>query len=206
MKPVGLRDPHTGERPWAVLQLRAENAAGTMWNMVGMQTRMKHHEQQRIFRMLPGLENAEFARFGSVHRNTFIQSPRCLNPSLEARAHPGLFFAGQITGVEGYVESTAAGLCSGLNAAALMAGTGTPRGLPRESATGALLSWITDPERKDFQPMNVSFGLIESYTAAPRLRGQSKEARRLEAANRALAAIRKHIESIQHVVPIAVSG
>lgn len=185
LKPVGLRDPSTGSRPYAVLQMRSENRERSMWNMVGMQTRMKHGEQVRIFRTLPGLENAEFVRLGSVHRNTFIQSPRCLDSSLQCRDHPGLFFAGQITGVEGYVESTAAGLVAGLNAARLAKGLEclSP---PRETATGSLLRHVTNADSKDFQPMNVSFGLIDAYIPEARPRGVSKDAFRQQAAAKCL--------------------
>lgn len=185
LKPVGLKDPKTGLRPHAVMQLRSEDQGQSMWNLVGMQTRMKHSEQLRIFKTLPGLENSEFLRLGSVHRNTFIQSPALLNASLEARSHPGLFFAGQITGVEGYVESTAAGLCAGLNAARMLEGKPALE-FPKETAIGALLAFISDPGRKDFQPMNVSFGLIESYVSTARSKGQSKTSRRLELAAKAL--------------------
>lgn len=201
LKPVGLQDPRTGKRPYAALQLRTEDKACSMWNLVGMQTRMKHHEQIKIFRRLPGFENAEFARLGSVHRNTFIQSPKLLYPTLEMREHPGLFFAGQITGVEGYVESTAAGLCAGINAARMLQGKELIV-FPRNCAIGALLAYISEPERRDFQPMNVSFALIESYTAKPRQKKESKEARRLECAAKALdiidnLAIAAHKVSVQ---------
>lgn len=165
-KPVGLTDPRDGRRPYAVVQLRQDDLGGTIWSMVGMQTRMKRHEQDRIFRSLPGMENAEFVRYGSVHRNTFIESPKCLNATLEFRSVPGLFFAGQVTGTEGYVESTAGGLVAGINASRILRGF-EPRIFPTTTATGALLNYISDPTRTDFQPMNISYGLMESYLNSP---------------------------------------
>lgn len=164
LKPVGLDDPRTGRWPHAVCQLRQDNTEGTLWSMVGMQTRMKHGEQLRIFRTLPGLENAEFVRLGTVHRNTFIESPRCLNACFQLRQNPYLFFAGQVTGVEGYVESSAGGLMVGLHAARLASGGRLlPCPFPTDTAMGALAAYVSDPQRQDFQPMNISFGLIPSY-------------------------------------------
>ncbi|MBL9009889.1 MAG: methylenetetrahydrofolate--tRNA-(uracil(54)-C(5))-methyltransferase (FADH(2)-oxidizing) TrmFO, partial [Alphaproteobacteria bacterium] len=155
MKPVGLRDPRTGLRPHAVVQLRQDNALGTLFNMVGFQTKLKHGEQARIFRMIPGLENAQFARLGGLHRNTFINSPRLLTGDLRLKAMPRLRFAGQVTGVEGYVESAAIGLLAGRFAAAERLGS-TPNLPPRETALGALLGHITGGgDAKTFQPMNV---------------------------------------------------
>lgn len=190
LKPMGLRDPRTGLRPWAVVQLRQDDSAATLWSMVGFQTRMKHPEQLRIFRKMPGLENAEFVRLGTVHRNTFIDSPRCLNPTLEFRNRPGLFFAGQVTGVEGYVESTAGGMVAGLNAWRMLTGKPTSPA-PIDTATGALMHYISDPSRKEFQPMNISFGLMPSYFEADPKSG--KDARRLATAERALGSIREWI-------------
>ncbi len=161
-KPVGLVDPQSGKRPYAVVQLRQDDKDGALWSMVGMQTRMKHPEQMRIFKTLPGLARAEFVRLGSVHRNTFINSPHCLEATLRFRKREGLFFAGQITGSEGYVESTAGGLAAGINAAHLAQGKDLVV-FPQETAIGALLAYISDPERKDFQPMNISYGLMPSY-------------------------------------------
>ena len=169
LKPVGLSDPRTGKRPYAVVQLRHDDKAGTLWNMVGMQTRMKHGEQLRIFRRLPGLEQAEFVRLGTVHRNTFINSPQCLNSTLEFRRIPGLFFAGQITGTEGYVEAAAGGLAAGINAARVMRGQ-EPAVFSAKTAVGALLAYISDPARKDFQPMNISYGLMPSYLSMEKTR------------------------------------
>ena len=142
MKPVGLRDPRTGQRPYAVVQLRQDNALGTLYNMVGFQTKLRHGEQRRIFRMIPGLEHAEFARLGGLHRNTFINSPRLLDARLRLKAMPRLRFAGQITGVEGYVESAAIGLLAGRFAAAARLGARPPR-RPATTALGALLRHIT---------------------------------------------------------------
>ncbi|MCC6915475.1 MAG: methylenetetrahydrofolate--tRNA-(uracil(54)-C(5))-methyltransferase (FADH(2)-oxidizing) TrmFO [Rhodospirillaceae bacterium] len=165
MKPVGLRDPRTGHRPWAVVQLRQDNALGTLFNMVGFQTKMKHGEQVRIFRMIPGLENAEFARLGGIHRNTFINSPRLLDKTLRLKAMPRLRFAGQITGCEGYVESAAVGLMTGLFAAAERRGR-TPNMPPATTALGALLSHITGgADAATFQPMNINFGLFPDIDA-----------------------------------------
>ena len=164
MKGVGLDDPRTGRWPYAVVQLRQDNASGTLWNMVGFQTKLKHAEQVRIFRTIPGLERAEFARLGGLHRNTFIKSPELLDRTLRLKARPGLRFAGQITGCEGYVESAAIGLLAGRFAAAELLGhqLAPP---PRETALGALLAHITgDAEADTYQPMNVNFGLFPPIT------------------------------------------
>ena len=160
LKPKGLRDPRTGLTPWAVLQLRRDNAEGTLYNMVGFQTNLKFGEQKRVFSMIPGLENAEFVRYGVMHRNTYIDSPRLLAPDYSLRGRPEVFFAGQITGVEGYVESAASGLMAGINAAARAEGR-EPLILPPSTCTGALTAYITDPEVKNFQPMNANFGIIQ---------------------------------------------
>jgi methylenetetrahydrofolate--tRNA-(uracil-5-)-methyltransferase len=160
MKPVGLRDPRTGHRPWAVVQLRQDNALGTLWNIVGFQTKLKHGEQVRIFRTIPGLEKAEFARLGGLHRNTFLNSPRLLDATLRLKAMPRLRFAGQITGCEGYVESAAVGLMTGRFAAAERLGL-TPSAPPNTTAMGALLGHITGgADATTFQPMNINFGLF----------------------------------------------
>ena len=160
MKPVGLTDPRTGRRPWAVVQLRQDNALGTLFNIVGFQTKLKHAEQVRVFRMIPGLEKAEFARLGGLHRNTFIKSPVLLDATLQLKVDPRLRFAGQITGCEGYVESAAIGLIAGRFAAAERRGE-TPAPPPPTTAIGALLSHITGgAEATSFQPMNVNFGLF----------------------------------------------
>ena len=160
MKPVGLRDPRTGHRPWAVVQLRQDNALGTLWNIVGFQTKLKHGEQTRIFRTIPGLENAEFARLGGLHRNTFLNSPRLMDATLRLKAMPRLRFAGQITGCEGYVESAAVGLMTGRFAAAERHGR-TQAPPPPTTAMGALLGHITGgADATTFQPMNINFGLF----------------------------------------------
>jgi methylenetetrahydrofolate--tRNA-(uracil-5-)-methyltransferase len=172
MKPVGLDDPRTGRWPYAVVQLRQDNALGTLWNIVGFQTKLKHGEQVRIFRAIPGLENAEFARLGGIHRNSFINSPRLLDEQLRLRARPNIRFAGQITGCEGYVESAAVGLLAARFAAAEFRGEPL-RPPPIETAMGALLGHITGgADAETFQPMNVNFGLM------PPIAGRSKKADR----------------------------
>jgi len=159
MKPIGLRDPATGHRPWAVLQLRKENLEGSLYNMVGFQTNLKFGEQKRVFGMIPALRSAEFARFGVMHRNTFIDSPRLLNAGLSFKAREGLFFAGQMTGVEGYMESAASGIVAGMNAARFLRGL-PPLVFPPETMTGALCAYISDTSVKDFQPMGANFGIL----------------------------------------------
>ncbi|WP_129792448.1 methylenetetrahydrofolate--tRNA-(uracil(54)-C(5))-methyltransferase (FADH(2)-oxidizing) TrmFO [Sphingosinicella sp. CPCC 101087] len=172
MKPVGLTDPRTGRRAYAVVQLRQDNALGTLWNMVGFQTKLKHAEQVRLFRTIPGLENAEFARLGGLHRNTFINAPRLLDRTLRLNASPNVRFAGQITGCEGYVESAAVGLLAGRFAAAEVRGE-TVHLPPAETALGALLFHITGgADEASYQPMNVNFGLF------PPIEGRAKKAER----------------------------
>lgn len=168
MKPVGLTDPRTGHRPYAVVQLRQENALGTLYNLVGFQTKLKHGEQQRVFRMIPGLEQASFARLGGLHRNTFLNSPRLLDPALRLKAMPRLRFAGQITGCEGYLESAAVGLMAGRFAAQeRLALTVEPP--PPTTAMGALLGHITGgADAETFQPMNVNFGLFPPLPTRPK--------------------------------------
>jgi methylenetetrahydrofolate--tRNA-(uracil-5-)-methyltransferase len=174
MKPVGLRDPRTGRRPWAVVQLRQDNALATLWNIVGFQTKLKYAEQVRLFRTIPGLENAEFARLGGLHRNTFLNSPRLLDPLLRLKAAPHVRFAGQITGVEGYVESAAIGLLAGRFAAAEAKGE-APAPPPAETALGALLTHITGgAEAETFQPMNINFGLFPPLADAPKGRERKR--------------------------------
>jgi methylenetetrahydrofolate--tRNA-(uracil-5-)-methyltransferase len=184
MKPVGLTDPRTGERPYAVVQLRQDDRAGTLWGLVGFQTKMTYPEQRRVFRLIPGLEQAEFVRLGSLHRNTFIDAPRLLQPTLQFRGRDDLFFAGQMIGVEGYLESAAAGLLAGINVARLM--QGAPLLIaPLTTALGSLLAYVTHEERRDFQPMNVNYGL---FPPLPRhLRGREKKAALAERALRDLA-------------------
>ncbi len=188
MKPVGLTDPRTERRPYAVVQLRQDNALGTLYNMVGFQTKMKYGEQTRVFRLIPGLENAEFARLGGLHRNTFINSPRLLNDTLQMKAMPRLRFAGQITGCEGYVESAAVGIMAGRFAASERLGRSmTPP--PTTTAMGAILSHITGGGNADtFQPMNVNFGLFPPIADPVGVKGKDKGRERKKAmALRALA-------------------
>lgn len=161
MKPVGLEDPKTGKRPYAVIQLRQDNAAASMYNMVGFQTHLKWGEQKRVFRLIPGLENAEFLRYGVMHRNSFMNSPELLRPTYQSRNREDLFFAGQMTGVEGYVESAGSGLVAGMNAARLAKGEALLE-FPQETALGAMAYYITHAEGKHFQPMNANFGLFPS--------------------------------------------
>jgi methylenetetrahydrofolate--tRNA-(uracil-5-)-methyltransferase len=172
MRPVGLIDPRTGRRPYAVVQLRQENREGSLYNLVGFQTKMTYSAQRRIFALIPGLAHAEFVRLGSLHRNTFIDSPHHLLPTLQWRQRESLFFAGQMTGVEGYIESAATGLLAGINAANLSAGRALLQA-PPTTALGALIGYITDPERRRFQPMNVNFGLMPALGS--RLRGRQKK-------------------------------
>ena len=167
MKPVGLRDPRTGHRPWAVLQLRKENAAATMYNLVGFQTNLKFGEQKRVFSMIPALHDAEFLRYGVMHRNTFIDSPRILNSDFSAKENKNLFFAGQLTGVEGYMESASSGLLCGINAARVFSGQ-TTFTLPETTMIGALSRYISDPTVADFQPMGANFGILPPLENRPR--------------------------------------
>jgi methylenetetrahydrofolate--tRNA-(uracil-5-)-methyltransferase len=174
MKPVGLTNPHTGRRAYAVVQLRQDNALGTLYNMVGFQTKLKHGEQTRIFRTIPGLENAEFARLGGLHRNTFINSPKLLDAQLRLRVQPRLRFAGQMTGVEGYVESAAIGLLAGRFAAAERLGE-TLAAPPRTTALGALIAHITGgADAKTFQPMNINYGLLPELPPPPGVKGKER--------------------------------
>ena len=175
LKPVGLVDPVTGTRPYAVVQLRQDNAAGTLYNLVGFQTRLKWPEQRRVFGMIPGLGAAEFVRYGVMHRNTFINSPCLLSPTFALRAEPRLFFAGQMTGVEGYVESAASGLIAGINAARLALGK-EPLVFPSETAHGALARYITTADPTNFQPMNVNFGLLPPLAERIRDKKRKKQA------------------------------
>jgi methylenetetrahydrofolate--tRNA-(uracil-5-)-methyltransferase len=172
MRGVGLIDPRTGRRPYAVVQLRQENREKSLYNLVGFQTKMTYPEQRRVFALIPGLANAEFIRLGSLHRNTFINSPQHLLPTLQWRQRETLFFAGQMTGVEGYIESAATGLLAGINAANLLMGKPVVKP-PPTTALGSLLAYITDTERKRFQPMNVNFGLIPPLGS--RIRGKGKK-------------------------------
>ena len=184
LKPVGLDDPRTGKRPYAVVQLRQDNAEGTLYNIVGFQTHLKWPEQRRVFAMIPGLENAEFVRYGVMHRNTFINSPLALLPTMQLKDEPRLFFAGQMTGVEGYVESASSGLVAGINAARLVMGK-DPVVFPEATAHGALCHYITTADSKKFQPMNVNFGLMPK----PAERIRDKKLKKQKIAEAALAAL-----------------
>jgi methylenetetrahydrofolate--tRNA-(uracil-5-)-methyltransferase len=184
MKPVGLEDPKTEKRPYAVIQLRQDNAAASLYNIVGFQTHLKWGEQKRVFQMIPGLENAEFVRYGVMHRNSFINSPKLLNPTYQSRKRADLFFAGQMTGVEGYVESAGSGLVAGLNAARLAKGE-APITFPEETTIGAMAHYITHTEAKHFQPMNANFGLLPDLP----VRIKDKKERYETLANRALTAL-----------------
>ena len=190
MKPVGLEDPKTGKRPYAVVQLRQDDAAGTLYNIVGFQTHLKWPEQKRVFSMIPGLENLEIVRYGVMHRNTFINSPRVLAQTYQLKARPNLFFAGQMTGVEGYVESAGSGLIAGINAARLALGQELLY-FPHETALGAMARYITHTDGKNFQPMNVNFGLFPELGE----RIKSKPERYERHANRALETIRNFVNS-----------
>lgn len=159
MKPVGLSDPRTGKSPYAVVQLRQENLRADSYNLVGFQNHLKYGEQARVLRLIPGLENARFLRFGQIHRNTYINSPALLNPTLQMKAHPSIMFAGQICGVEGYVESIATGMLAGMNAAALISGE-KPVAPPRATALGSLVHYITHADSRKFQPANITFDLL----------------------------------------------
>src|SRR5204863_7589022 len=159
MKPVGLKDPRTGKIPYAVVQLRKANQRADSYNLVGFQNHLKYGEQARVLRLIPGLENARFLRYGQIHRNTYINSPALLTPTLQMKSHPRLLFAGQICGVEGYVESIATGLLAGINAAAL-ATDNEPVPPPRASAFGSLIHYITQADPRNFQPANITFDLL----------------------------------------------
>ena len=173
MKPIGLRDPRTGKRPWAVVQLRREDRAGRMWNLVGFQTRLRVPEQQRIVRMIPGLEGAEFLRFGSIHRNSYVNAPAALTPHLSLRDDAAVLFAGQLTGVEGYTESTATGLLAAINLSRIIAGQ-EPVVPPPTTMLGALYRYLREADPAHFQPMNANFGLLEELPEVPRDKGKKR--------------------------------
>jgi methylenetetrahydrofolate--tRNA-(uracil-5-)-methyltransferase len=179
MKPVGLIDPRTGKRPYAAVQLRLENLMAGAYNLVGFQNHLKFPEQGRVFRMIPGLANAEFLRFGQIHRNSYINAPRVLLPTLQYRKNPGWFFAGQICGVEGYVESIATGLLAGWNAARFACGR-EPLAPPRQTACGSLVHYIASSEQENFQPANISFGLLEASVELRKNIRDRKERHRIQ--------------------------
>jgi methylenetetrahydrofolate--tRNA-(uracil-5-)-methyltransferase len=195
MRPVGLRDPRTGKVPHAVVQLRKENEAGTMYNLVGCQTKLAYPEQEKVFSLVPGLGRATYLRYGSIHRNSFLDAPRHLNPSMEFRNRRGLFFAGQITGVEGYVESIASGFVAAISAWARAAGREPPE-FPEESMTGALMRHITTLSRGAFQPMNANFGLLP---LPPDIKKRERKARQ---ADRALSSIEEFRRSVVNFNPL----
>jgi methylenetetrahydrofolate--tRNA-(uracil-5-)-methyltransferase len=186
LKPVGLVNPHTGKEPYAVVQLRQDNSEGTLYNIVGFQTHLKWGEQKKVFGLIPGLENAEFIRYGVMHRNTFIHSPNTLNHYYRMIHNERIYFAGQITGVEGYVESCSSGLVSGINASLQFKGEPLLE-FPRITALGALAHYVSDPTVKDFQPMNINFGIMEKLEQ----RMKDKKAKNLEIAKRSLAWVDK---------------
>ncbi len=189
MKPVGLRDPKTGHRPWAVLQLRKENTDGTLYNLVGFQTNLKFPEQKRVFGFIPALKNAEFARYGVMHRNTFINSPQLLNADFSLRTNENMFFAGQLTGVEGYMESGASGLLAGINAARRYGGQDTVV-LPPETMTGSLASYISDSNVVNFQPMGANIGILPAlpeHIRDKRLRAERYGERSIETLKKLIA-------------------
>jgi len=191
MKPVGLSDPTSGRRPYAVVQLRQDNLAASHWSIVGFQTQLKWGEQKRVFQMIPGLEQAEFVRYGMIHRNTYVNAPRTLEPTFETRRRPGLFFAGQMSGVEGYVESAASGLVAGLGAC-LRARGRDPLALPEDTALGALGRYIARSDAEHYQPTNIAFGLLPEL--AERVRDKAKKRQALAA--RALASLERFLGSL----------
>ena len=199
MKPVGLDDPRTGRRPWAVVQLRQEDRAGAMWNLVGFQTRLRIPEQQRVFRSIPGLANAEFFRYGQIHRNAYLNAPACLTPHLSLRDDPMVLFAGQLTGVEGYTESTAAGLIAGINLTRMLRGE-EPRVPPPTTMLGALYRYLREADPRYFQPMNANFGLIDPLEIEVRDKRRKKEL----LAERSLAELARWRERL--TTPAAVSS
>ena len=188
LKPEGLTDPHTGRRPWAVVQLRSENRQGSLYNLVGFQTNLKFPEQKRVFSMIPGLEQAEFVRYGVMHRNTFLDSPRLLESDLSLKKRPEIYFAGQITGVEGYVESAASGILAGHNLARRLRGE-QPLQLPLDCMLGALVHYISDPSVSDFQPMGANMGILPPWQE----RVKDKTKRYELIANRGLDSLRAYL-------------
>jgi methylenetetrahydrofolate--tRNA-(uracil-5-)-methyltransferase len=198
MKPMGLDNPRTGRRPWAVVQLRQENLRAGSFNLVGFQNHMKFGDQARVLRLIPGLGNAEFLRFGQIHRNTYINAPALLTPTLQLRTRPEIFFAGQISGVEGYVESIATGLMAGTHAAALALGQ-TPRPLPRATALGSLCHYVSAADPKDYQPANITFDLLPALDEADRQRlRRDKKARHALICQQALEALAEYLDADRH--------
>jgi methylenetetrahydrofolate--tRNA-(uracil-5-)-methyltransferase len=204
MKPVGLRDPRTGKTPWAVVQLRKENLRADSYNLVGFQNHLKFGEQARVLRLIPGLENARFLRYGQIHRNTYIQAPLLLDETLRLKTQDPrrLFFAGQLSGVEGYTESIATGLLAGIYAAALVRGD-EPVPAPRSSALGSLVHYITHADPRDFQPANVTFDLLEPLEEELRKKVRDKKERHRLQCERSLAAFDAWSSHIGHSVPLS---
>jgi methylenetetrahydrofolate--tRNA-(uracil-5-)-methyltransferase len=200
MKPVGIIDPRTGKRPFAVVQLRQDDREGRLFNMVGFQTKMTYPEQRRVLRTIPGLGRAEFVRLGSLHRNTFIDSPRLLRPTMQLKSRDDLFMAGQMIGVEGYVESAAAGLLAAINMERALSDRDlvTP---PLETALGSIIAYVTDSSRRDFQPMNANYGLMPDL-AGSRVRGREKK---IQLGHRALKKIDEWI-ALNGIEPPAVAS
>ncbi len=196
MKPIGLVDPRTGKRPWAVVQLRQENKEGTLWGLVGFQTRLKWGEQRRIFRMIPGLEQAEFVRYGVMHRNTYINAPLALNLSMQVSHHEGIYMAGQLTGVEGYLESAAIGIVAGMNAVRFALGL-EPTTPPRETVIGSLCHYLIETNPKHFSPMNSNFGILPELPIPIR---DKKEKARLKGM-RSLTALEEYRKSLYDFEP-----
>jgi methylenetetrahydrofolate--tRNA-(uracil-5-)-methyltransferase len=202
MKPVGLRDPRSGKMPYAVVQLRQENLRADSYNLVGFQNHLRFGEQARVLRLIPGLGNARFLRYGQIHRNTYINAPALLLPTLQMKRHPRVLFAGQISGVEGYVESIATGQLAGIAAAALAAGQ-QPVEAPRPTALGSLVHYICHTEARNFQPANITFDLLESLDEATRQKIRDKKIRHRMVCERALAALQDWVMQIQ---PLAASA
>lgn len=196
MKPVGLRNPHTGHMPYAVVQLRQENLRADSYNLVGFQNHLKFGEQARVMRMIPGLENARFVRYGQIHRNTYINAPTLLQPTLQMKQQPRVLFAGQLSGVEGYVESIATGLLAGVAAAAL-ATEGEPLAAPRATAHGSLVNYLCNSDAKHFQPANITFDLLEQLDEATKRKVRDKKMRHQMVCERALAAFTAWHEQVQ---------
>lgn len=198
LRPVGLMNPHTGKRPFAVVQLRQDNQAGTLYNMVGFQTNLRWGEQDRVFRMIPGLENADFVRYGQMHRNTFINAPELLLPTMQYKGRDDLFFAGQITGIEGYIGNTASGWLAGFNAARRLAGKSL-LSLPKETMIGALCHYVTHADLDSFQPMKANFGLMPPLSPPVR----NKRQRYRAYMERALHALEDWIKDVSETAPFA---
>jgi len=200
MRPVGLTDPRTGRRPYAVVQLRQDNLAGNLYNLVGFQTNLKYPEQRRVLRLIPGLENAEFERYGQMHRNTFLASPKLLRPTLQHKIRSDLFFAGQITGVEGYMGNIATGWLAGLNAAHLITNRSLLT-LPKTTMLGALCHYVTHADMADFQPMKANFGILPALEGTGKKMGKRERSKAY--AERALVDLKSYLQSDhEHMLPI----